>query len=281
MQLSRCLLSLRPRSGEQVPPPTAQVARASNPNGTTTTWVRDRLDGLWCDEDFADWYPRAGRPGLPPAQLATVCVLQLLLGLSDRQAAEAARCRIDFKYAMAMELNDPGFHHGVPADFRDRLAEGNRALSRWLAGWDDLWVDHVGGGCPWAPCHRRTRGTGTRSRSSPSACGSTTASPSASARSGSSCSNAVSSSPTRPSAAGVGSSARPTPTACVVGSPGLVTRGIRTRSSSRSTESGNTCGGPSTRTATCWTSSCSPAGTRPRPGASSDVFSKEPVRCRG
>ncbi|WP_406346731.1 hypothetical protein [Streptomyces sp. NBC_00648] len=26
-------------------------------------WVRDRLDGLWCDEDFADWYPRDGRPG--------------------------------------------------------------------------------------------------------------------------------------------------------------------------------------------------------------------------
>ncbi|MEU5304213.1 IS1182 family transposase [Streptomyces noursei] len=90
-------------------------------------WVRDRLDGLWCDEDFADWYPRDGRPGLSPAQLATVCVLQFLLGLSDRQAAEAVRCRIDFKYAMAMELDDPGFHHSVLADFRDRLTEGDRA----------------------------------------------------------------------------------------------------------------------------------------------------------
>ncbi|MEU2672668.1 IS1182 family transposase [Streptomyces sp. NPDC007164] len=127
MQLSRCPLSLRPRSGEQVPPLTAQVARASNPNGTTAIWVRDRLDGLWCDEDFADWYPRDGRPGLSPAQLATVCVLQFLLGLSDRQAAEAVRCRIDFKYAMAMELDDPGFHHSVLAGFRDRLAEGDRA----------------------------------------------------------------------------------------------------------------------------------------------------------
>jgi transposase len=90
-------------------------------------WVRDRLDGLWCDEDFADWYPRDGRPGLSPAQLATVCVLQFLLGLSDRQAAEAVRCRIDFKYAMAMELDDPGFHHSVLADFRDRLTEDDRA----------------------------------------------------------------------------------------------------------------------------------------------------------
>ncbi|MFI9617031.1 transposase [Streptomyces sp. NPDC052023] len=100
MQLSRCPLSLRPRSGEQVPSLTAQIARASNPGGTTAIWVRDRLDGLWCDEDFADWYPGNGRPGLSPAQLATVCVLQFLLGLSDRQAAEAVRCRIDFKYAI-------------------------------------------------------------------------------------------------------------------------------------------------------------------------------------
>jgi transposase len=54
-------------------------------------------------------------------------VLQFLLGLSDRQADEAVRCRIDFKYAMAMELDDPGFHHSVLADFRDRLAEDGRA----------------------------------------------------------------------------------------------------------------------------------------------------------
>ncbi|MEU9063411.1 transposase [Streptomyces sp. NPDC048430] len=55
------------------------------------------VGGLWRDEDFADWYPRDGRPGLSPAQLATVCVLQFLLGLSDRQAAEAVRCRRRFK----------------------------------------------------------------------------------------------------------------------------------------------------------------------------------------
>jgi transposase len=90
-------------------------------------WVRDHLDGLWSDEDFLAWYPRDGRPGLSPAQLATVCVLQFVLNLSDRQAAEAVRCRIDFKYALGMELDDPGFHHSVLSDFRDRLAEGDRA----------------------------------------------------------------------------------------------------------------------------------------------------------
>ncbi|MFD3821231.1 transposase [Streptomyces sp. NPDC058625] len=106
---------------------TAQIARASNPGGTTAMWVRDRLDRLWCDEDFADWYPRDGRPWLSPAQPATVCVPQFLPGLSDRQAAEVVRCRIDFTYAPAMELDDSGFHHSVLADFRDRLTRGDRA----------------------------------------------------------------------------------------------------------------------------------------------------------
>ncbi|WP_381803922.1 transposase [Streptomyces niveus] len=120
-------MSLRPRSGEHVPSLTTQIARASNPVGTTAIWVRDRLDGRWRDENFTGWYPRDGRPGISPAQLATVCVLQFLLGLSDRQAAEAVRCRIDFKYALAMELDDPGFRTGVLADFRERLAQDDRA----------------------------------------------------------------------------------------------------------------------------------------------------------
>ncbi|MER6560337.1 transposase [Streptomyces sp. NPDC001027] len=59
-------------------------------------WIRDRLDDLWSDADFTAWYPRDGRPELSPAQFATVCVLQYAMNLSDRQAAEAVRCRIDF-----------------------------------------------------------------------------------------------------------------------------------------------------------------------------------------
>ncbi|MGW4113988.1 transposase [Actinosynnema sp. NPDC004786] len=90
-------------------------------------WVRDRLGGLWRDEDFVDCYSRNGRRGLSPAQLAMVSVLQFLLGLSDRDAAEAVRCRIDFKYALGLELDDPGFHHSVLGDFRDRLVRAGRA----------------------------------------------------------------------------------------------------------------------------------------------------------
>ncbi|MGW0695959.1 transposase [Streptomyces sp. NPDC002738] len=120
-------MSLQPRPEAEIPALTVRVARASNPHGTAEMWIRDRLDGLFSDEDFTAWYPRDGRPGLSPAQLATVCVLQYALNLSDRHAAEAVRCRIDFKYALGLELEDPGFHHSVLSDFRDRLAEGDRA----------------------------------------------------------------------------------------------------------------------------------------------------------
>ncbi|MFD7772924.1 transposase [Streptomyces sp. NPDC059753] len=71
--------------------------------------------------------PGDGRPGLSPAQPATVCALQYALNLSDRQASEAVRCRIDFKYALGLELEDLGCHHSVLSDFRERLAEGDRA----------------------------------------------------------------------------------------------------------------------------------------------------------
>ena len=121
------MMSIRPRLGVEVPKLTARVARASNPAGTTAMWVRDRLDGLWADENFAGWYPRDGRPGISPAQLATVSVLQFLLDLSDRDAAEAVRCRIDFEYALGLDLDDPGFHHSVLGDFRERLLEDGRA----------------------------------------------------------------------------------------------------------------------------------------------------------
>lgn len=114
-------MSLRPRSGEQVPSLTVQIARASNPGGTTAISVLDRLDGLWCDEDFIDWYLLDGRPGLSPAQLATVCVLQFLLGLSDRQAAEAVRCRIDFSLTVTC-------YRSVFDQVADTVGEGARVV---------------------------------------------------------------------------------------------------------------------------------------------------------
>jgi hypothetical protein len=70
--------------GRRIPAETVQAARASNPKGTPAMWIRDRLDGLFTDEDFADRFLADGRRGLSPAVLALVSVLQFVENLTDR-----------------------------------------------------------------------------------------------------------------------------------------------------------------------------------------------------
>ncbi|MFI1855363.1 transposase [Streptomyces sp. NPDC020480] len=84
--------------------------------------VRDRLDVLFADGEFADLYPCDGRPGFSPRQLALVSVLQFAENLSDR--ADAVRTRIDFKYALGLELEDPGFDYSVLSEFRAGWRKG-------------------------------------------------------------------------------------------------------------------------------------------------------------
>jgi transposase len=125
-------------SDSVVPVETARVAWAASPKGTPAMLMRDRLQDLFVDGDFADWFPTDGRRGVSPARLALVSVLQYAENLTDRQAARAVACRIDWKYALGMELTEPGFDHSVLSEFRDRLAEGDRA-DRLLA----LMVDRL------------------------------------------------------------------------------------------------------------------------------------------
>jgi transposase len=85
--------------------------------------MRDRL-GQWLeDEQFAAAFGVRGRPGWSPSRLALVTVLQRVENLTDRQAAEAARTRIDWQYLLGLPWDDPGFDHSVLAEFRARVAE--------------------------------------------------------------------------------------------------------------------------------------------------------------
>ncbi len=86
--------------------------------------MRDELGVLYQDSEFAGQFPTTGQVVESPGQLALVTVMQFAEGLSDRQATEAVRGRIDWKYALNMELTDPGFDHSILSEFRGRLIEG-------------------------------------------------------------------------------------------------------------------------------------------------------------
>src|SRR3954464_3177234 len=117
-------MCLHPEPMGEIPPETVRVARAAFPKGTVVTRLRDEFSELYRDADFGRFYPKRGQPALASWRLALVTVLQFLEHLSDRQAAEAVRSRIDWKYALVLELTDPGFHFSVLAEFRARLVDG-------------------------------------------------------------------------------------------------------------------------------------------------------------
>src|SRR5688500_11477168 len=91
-------MSRRPRQPDAVPAETARVARAAFPKGNAYVRLRDELGVVYTDEQFAGLFPRRGQPALAPWRLALVSVLQFAEDLSDRQAADAVRGRIDWKY---------------------------------------------------------------------------------------------------------------------------------------------------------------------------------------
>jgi transposase len=115
-----------PRNGLQpVPSETARVAQAAFPDGNVYLRLRDELGTLFADELFAAVYSVEGQPALHPWQLALVSIMQFMENLSDRQAAQAVRARIDWKYALGLELTDEGFHYSVLSEFRSRLVHGS------------------------------------------------------------------------------------------------------------------------------------------------------------
>jgi transposase len=118
-------MSLHPHVIEPVPEETARIAHAAFPKGHPYLMFRDALGTIFRDEDFTALFPAWGQPGLPPWRLALVTIMQFRENLADRQAAEAVRARIDWKYLLSLELTDPGFDFSVLSEFRDRLLAGS------------------------------------------------------------------------------------------------------------------------------------------------------------
>ena len=117
-------MSLHPKAIPPVPEETSRVARAAFPKSNIYLQIRDTLGSIYVDEDFADLFSVKGQPAQSPWRLALICVMQYMENLSDRQAADAVRGRIDWKYALSLPLEDSGFDFSVLSEFRKRLIEG-------------------------------------------------------------------------------------------------------------------------------------------------------------
>jgi transposase len=113
------------------------AVQAAFPKGNLYVELRAEFGTLYEDQLFADLYPPRGRPvEVAPWRLALVLVMQYIEGLTDRQAADAVRRCMDWKYALSLDLTDPGFDFTLLHDFRCRLLAheaGQRFLDAFLA----------------------------------------------------------------------------------------------------------------------------------------------------
>jgi transposase len=120
-------MSMRPVPWPGVPEQTALVARRAFPKGSLAIRLRDEIGPLFQDTDFLGAFGTQGKPGIAPSLLMLVTVLQFVERLTDRQAAQAVAGRIDWKYALSLELDNPGFDNSVLAEFRARLVGNDLA----------------------------------------------------------------------------------------------------------------------------------------------------------
>jgi transposase len=120
-------MSMWPMPWPEVPERTATVARAAFPKGSLAIRLRDELGPVFQDTDFMGVFGVRGKPGIAPSLLMLVTVLQFVEQLTDRQAVGAVAGRIDWKYALGLELYDPGFDNSVLVEFRARPAGNDLA----------------------------------------------------------------------------------------------------------------------------------------------------------
>jgi len=113
-------MSLKPQPPRSMPEELERLAHLV-PVGSVYRLVGDVLYEQYHDADYVDLYHAEGKPALSPVLLSLVTVFQFLEKLADRQAAEAVRVRLDWKYALHLPLDYGGFHYSVLSEFRDRV----------------------------------------------------------------------------------------------------------------------------------------------------------------
>ena len=144
------LMCVQPRAWPEPAPEVVAAVRAAyrRRQPPLPVTIRDRLGELFPDAEFAEAFGVRGRPGWSPGRLALVTVLQMAENLTDRQAAEAVRDKISWKYALGLGLDEEGFDASVLVEFRARvIASGleQRALDLLLAALVDRGLLGPGG----------------------------------------------------------------------------------------------------------------------------------------
>jgi transposase len=120
-------MSLKAKEVKEIPEQTKKIAKAVFKKGNIYLKVIEELGMIFSDEEFSEMFSNTGKPAISAAKLALITVFQFVEELSDRQAADAVRSRIDWKYALGLELDDSGFDASVLSEFRTRLIESNQA----------------------------------------------------------------------------------------------------------------------------------------------------------
>lgn len=141
-------MSIHPQPVPEVPELTVRVAKAAFPKGNVYMQLREVFGTFFEDDQFVDLYAKDGQSSLSPWRLALVCVMQFAENLSDRQAADAVRARIDWKYALSLELDDPGFDFSALSEFRQRLLNSpdvERIFNRLLEAFQQHGLLQAGG----------------------------------------------------------------------------------------------------------------------------------------
>src|SRR5271165_3426935 len=118
-------MSLQPQTIGPIPEETVRIAQAAFPKGNPYMRVREALGSIYEDAQFVALFSTVGQHAVAPWRLALVTALQYAEGLSDQQAADAVRSRIDWKYVLGLPLADAGFDASVLCEFRARLLTGS------------------------------------------------------------------------------------------------------------------------------------------------------------
>jgi transposase len=117
-------MSLQPTTNTEIPFDPREVATSAFPKGNMYMRLRDEIGVLFADQQFEALYSQRGQPAETPWRLALVTLMQFMENLTDREAADAVRGRIDWKYLLGLPLQDAGFHYSVLSEFRSRLIDG-------------------------------------------------------------------------------------------------------------------------------------------------------------